>query len=222
MLGLFLMLSVLVLAANDPSTGIYGEDVEEIQGAVDNYTPINEDGEFDPSKFNNTISKAEERINEINGWLEENASWLNLVFGMTPEISWIFALNLYFWLLFLLIFAINADVFKFFIPKNAHAHLAGLCVFVGLLVLKFYLILARGVFNLADLIWNTILPVGMVVAIIALIIIIIVLVVIGIYAPEVLVKIAEAVAKWRLKRAEGKAALDREILHTEVEAIQGR
>ena len=95
---LFFLFSLIsfVPAQDEPTTPVGDEDIEKIQRAVD-YIPLDpETGGVDEEKLQLGKSKAEERIDAINAWLDENASWLRLVFGMVPEISWLFGINLYF------------------------------------------------------------------------------------------------------------------------------
>jgi hypothetical protein len=95
--------------ANEPSTGVGvgGEDVEKI-GNLTKQIPIDpETGELDKAKLANFTSRAETRINVINKWLEDHAAWLKLVFKMKPAISWLFVLNVYFMLLFLMVLVLN-------------------------------------------------------------------------------------------------------------------
>src|SRR3989344_5190993 len=96
---LAVLLVNFVVAIDPPETGIGVEDKEAIEGAIDKIPIDPSTGEID---FNNTIgkTKAEERIERINSWLSDNASWMDIVLGMKPEVSWVFLINLYFWLLF--------------------------------------------------------------------------------------------------------------------------
>lgn len=112
-LVLLFVFSLILINAQDnlgmPQTGAEssGSDVEKIQNLTGNI-PIDEEGKLDDTKFQPFKSKAEERIEKINQWLDDNASWLKYVFGMKPEISWLFAINL-----LIILFLINLFVFTF-------------------------------------------------------------------------------------------------------------
>jgi hypothetical protein len=105
-----IIFGAIIISADNLSVGVNEDEVRKIQEGIDNYVPINEDGEFDPSGLK---TKAEIRIEKINQWLESNAKWLKVVFGMVPEVSWLFAFVLYFWLFFLAQ-ALNARVVEIF------------------------------------------------------------------------------------------------------------
>jgi ABC-type cobalt transport system substrate-binding protein len=127
--------------------GVGGRDVENIQGTIKNYTPINEDGEFDPSVYKPFKSKAEQRIDAINLWLDNNVSWMRFIFNMKPQISFLFAANVYFILFFLLLLVLNGHTLWFFIDKKSNATLFGLGVFFVFGLAKLYVGLAMIVNN---------------------------------------------------------------------------
>jgi len=81
-------------------------DINKIQGVTDQI-PLNEQGEFDPNKL--PLSKAEQRVQAINEWLDNNASWLKWIFGMTPEISFLFGINFLIILFFINFLFLNSD-----------------------------------------------------------------------------------------------------------------
>ncbi len=121
---------------NQTSLGDEGtgqQDVDRILNLTDQI-PLTEEGKLDEEKFQGYKSKAEQRIDTINLWLEENASWLSWVFGMKPEISWLFALNIVFMLFFLwgLVFVLP-DVAPF--SENI-SRLIGVGLFIIVMVTK--------------------------------------------------------------------------------------
>ena len=136
-----LLVMGFVVAVNDsdgPSVP-GGDDYGEVKGAIDNYTPINEEGKFDFEKFKPLKSKAEERIEGINLWIADNASWLAFVFGMVPEISWLFAINFLIWLLLFVNLFMNAPIVvrkTFPTFKKGTAYVMGAVVFVLVISLK--------------------------------------------------------------------------------------
>ena len=101
---LILNLIVIVSAEGEsdmPSSGIGEGDYDTINNLTGIIPLDPSTGGIDPTKFNQTQSKAEQKIVAIDLWIENNASWLKFFFGMIPEISWIFAINL--WLILILI-----------------------------------------------------------------------------------------------------------------------
>lgn len=164
-----LLLMSFVIAAETPSAGIGGEDVEEIQGVIGNYSPLDESGEVDLDKYKPFITRAEFRIAGINMWLEENASWLKVVFGMVPSITWIFAFVIYFWLFFFMTLVLNGNVFNFAFSdkkldmmffETTWGNIVGALVFVILVVTKILLGLSLFALYSWRLLWDTVLPWG--------------------------------------------------------------
>ena len=118
-----MMLVVLVVLVNcfsfvvgDPTEPtLPGDaDYEGTKKLIDENIPV-KDGKFDPSKFSPIKSKAEERIDGINEWLDGNVGWMRFIFYMRPQISWLFAFNVYFILFFLVAFVLNASSIWIFI-----------------------------------------------------------------------------------------------------------
>ena len=221
-----LLLSVFFVnfihAQDEPSSDVNvgEEDMEKIQGAIDKIPIDDETGGIDKEKLNLTKSKAEERIDAINLWLEDNASWLKVVFGMVPEISWVFVIVLYFWLLFFVNLVLNGNIWGIIISNKTYAKSLGFGIFIVLVVTKIMYYIGLGAYNLADTFWNKILPYGIVFAVIVMIIFAIVLVVLAIYAPGVLLVLKKKLDDWREKKAKEEQELDRKVLHTEIEAMQ--
>jgi len=225
---LVISMFVFVVAMDEPSTGIGGEDVENIQGAIDNYTPLDESGKVNLSKYKPFKTKAEERIDAINLWLEENASWLKIVFGMVPSITWLFAFNLYLLLFFFLMLVLNGDVFglgifdkklDLILFEGTWGNIVGAVIFVILDVTKLIANLATFAYNSWYVIWNYVLPWGIVVAVIIAILLVIIFVVLLIYAPHVLVMIKKKMEAGKEKKAAAKEAVNRKVLEKTVEGI---
>jgi len=191
--------SVIAEEMPDPTAGL-----KDSTGGI-----LDEEG-LHTGNINTTISpyksKAEERIDAINNWLENNASWFKIVFGMVPELSWLFAIVLYFWLLFFVNLVLNGNIFGIIISNKNYARIAGAALFVILIVTKLIYSLGKGIYTFTDFTYNKLLPVGIVAAIVGIIIIIIVLIVLAIFAPQVLL----AIKKWLDERRERKRKEEQE------------
>ena len=217
LLFVFLVISLFsfAFAQDDMPSAPGGEDMEAIQGAVDQI-PI-EDGEIDKEKVSGFKSKAEERIEKINLWLKENAPWLEIVFGMVPEISWLFAINFYFMLLFLVILVLNNNLFSFFVSEKL-GMFAGLGVYLILLITKVYFNLANVVLKLFTWFWNW----GWIIALILCIIVGIIFVVLLIYAPQVLLMIKKWIDAKKEAKAKEETDVNRKALKKVVEGAVGK
>jgi len=149
LLAVLLMSFVVAPGAPNSGVGVGGEDAENLQKGITEYIPINKSGKLDVEKLKNQsggyMSKAEERIGKINKWLDDNTGWTLVVFRMRPEVSWLFAFNVYFILFFFLIFVLSAHIgiraffYKFFwkfrsFRRKWFARLLGLAIFLGLLL----------------------------------------------------------------------------------------
>lgn len=225
-----LLTASFVVAQEMPDAGIGVEDVEKLGELQEKYSPLDESGEVDFTKYSPFVTKADMRIKAINLWLEDNASWLKVVFGMVPSITWLFAINFYFLLLFLLILVLNASAtFGFFsflqgkidagIVEFSWASVFGAGIFVALLALKVYVSLANLAYGLFDVFWNYILPWGIAIAIILLIVVGVFFVMLLIYAPHVLVAIKKGIDARKEKKAAEKQALNRKVLEKVVEGV---
>lgn len=202
-LVLFILFSSFIVLADDPpSGGINESDKKKVDKIVENI-PINEDGSFNSSLLNPLKSKAEKRIDAINKWFVDNAPWLSLIFGIVPAISWLFAANFYFMLLFATI------VLNFTITKWK---IGGWIVYIVLLVTKFYVVLARGVLDLIEKLWLT--------AIILAIIVIIGLILLLIFAPQLLIKIGMLFQKDKMRQVLEKAEVNERVLAAKVEGME--
>ena len=140
-LFVLLLFSVsFVIASDMPSApgGIGGDDMGDIQGAVDQIPIDPNTGGLDQDKIDEQKSKAEERIDAINLWLDDNAYWLKWVFGIVPEVSWLFAINFLLILTFFNGLFMNAEHTLVVFPKNI-ARIIGGAIFAFLLITKFIL-----------------------------------------------------------------------------------
>ena len=232
---LILLVSSFVIAEYEgPKSygGIGEEDVDEFNNLTEKI-PINDEGKIDQEKVHGLISKAEERANEINGWLDENAYWLSPVFGMTPEVSWLFAFTLYWWLAWFVLFVWNAEIFLFFTyiitqdrvqssQAKKYARIAGIAFFVILLVLKINLHVGRFTYYSWGLIWNYLLPWNLLLGIVAMVIAWVVLIALLIFAPQFVISIVRSFETRREAKAKERAEEDRENLHRLTRRALGR
>lgn len=209
---------------NDEQANQIGEEAQQIQDVVDQ-APITEDGQIDQEKITGFKSKAEERIDKINQWMEDNASWMKMVFTMVPEISWLFAFVLYFWLLFFVNLVLNGNVFQIAIDNENIARGIGAAIFVFLLLpippLTHPILrnIATWFYNFWDFVWNKFLPAGMVVAVIVMIILAIVLIALAIFAPQILLAIKKKIDEAREKKKQAETDTNRKELGNYVEGI---
>ena len=106
---LCLSLFSLVIAVDGPPSVPGGEDMEDIQGAIDQI-PIDEGGGIDDEKISGFKSKAEERIEKINEYVGPIS---NFLFGVELTLSWIFVFSVLMWILLIEIIAAPvADIFN--------------------------------------------------------------------------------------------------------------
>ena len=212
-----------VVAQDAPDIGIGGTDVEDIQGIVDDYSPIDEEGDLDFEKYKPYKSKAEERIDNINLWLEENASWLSAVFGMVPALSWLFAINLYLILLYMVILVFNGDglagLFSVLNKKidlmffeTRWSNIVGFIFFMGLIATKALVLLAEFVLELFGILWNHILPWGLAIAVIIIILIAVGGIVGIVVCRQILIAIGQAMKKRKEKKRAKKTEANEEVL----------
>jgi len=159
-LGCFIILSLLIFANAQPSSGINETEYQQMQGTIKNLTPIDDNGKINVSGWMGFKSKAELRIEAINNWTETNAGWLKLGFGMTPEISWDFTFVLYMWLLFFTYLVMNGHIIFSFL-EVWKARLLGLGFFGALLFSKVIVILGLLLKDVFFIFWNYyIVPLG--------------------------------------------------------------
>ena len=88
----------------DPGVAVSTSDVEALNKLGDQAGQIVE-GNFTGYKDNAT-----RRIEAIELWTEQNTPWLKLFFGMTPKLSWLFAIN-FLLILILIVYFRNILVF---------------------------------------------------------------------------------------------------------------
>lgn len=217
-LVLLFYFSFYVVAQEDFGPDIGEDDANKLLNITDNI-PIDEDsGDVDWGKLNGTITKAEERIDKINFWLEENTSWLEIVLGMVPEISWKFAWNFYFMLLFLVVFVLNGSFMFSFFGENRQ-RIIGLAVYIILLVMKVYVSLASFAMALMVLLWNLFLSLSLIAAIIFAILVIVTDGAILVYIPRVLYWLQEFLKVRKEAKAAKETDLNRQVLGKVVEGI---
>ena len=233
LLLMFSMMFALVVAQEAPDIGIGGTDVEDIQGIVDDYSPIDEEGEIDIEKYKPYKSKAEERIDNINLWLEENASWLSAVFGMVPALSVLFAINLYLILLYLVILVFNGDVLALWFSvldnkidlmffETRWSNVVGFIFFIGLIATKALVLLAEFLEELFWIFWDYILPWGLAIAIILTILVVVLggFIIIK-FLPQILQALGQAMKKRKEQKAQKKQEANREVLEKVVKGVTG-
>lgn len=231
----FLLITFMTfaIALDEPSSAIGEQDAEELQEAIETYIPLDESGEVDLSKYKPVKSEAEKKIDEINLWLEENATWLKAVFGMVPSITWLFFVNLYLILLFFTILVLNAEgLFGFMdtltkkielgIIEPTWANILGLVIFLVLHFTKAIVGIAKILTEFGLFLWNKILPAGIVTAIIVGIIALVAFIILQKYAPQLLSTIAKKREEAKEKKAKAKTDINREALGKMVQgATQG-
>ncbi len=93
---LFLLLFSFVVAQDEPSVEVGGEDVEKIQSAIDDYVPIDETGEIDFDKYKPFRTKADERIKKINKYV---GPITKVLWGVELSLSWVFIFSFILWIL---------------------------------------------------------------------------------------------------------------------------
>ena len=157
--ALFILAMSFIIALENPEDDIGEEDVEKIEGFVDDIPIDPNTGEFDWGRFNSLATKAEVRINVINVWIDENMSWMRFVFRMTPAISFKFVLNIYFMLLFLVILVLNGSFMFSFLAEGKERYI-GAAVYVALWIVNVYVNLAGFTIDLIIVIFGLIAGLG--------------------------------------------------------------
>jgi hypothetical protein len=211
-----IFLSAFVLA-NETSLDVQEGEIEDIQGKIDQIPIDPSTGEFDPSKLNKSIT--EEKVERVNNWISENAEWLKIIFCMVPEISWLFLFVLYFWIFFFALFILNRKIFLLINPIGQSSQGKGLSWLIGIglfaifVALKIIFYIGEFFYNLWIVIWNYVLPLGVIAIAVGIIVLVIVLVM---FPSLILVLIKTIKAKKEAKSKELEKE-DRENLHTFVE-----
>jgi hypothetical protein len=221
--------------ADSPTNPVLQDDYERMQENIDRI-PLNPDGEIDKEKLNASAffisSKAEERINNINVWIEENVSWLRFFFRMVPEVSWLF-----FWVVFIMIVAfthliLNGPRLWAFSSSDFMAYLYGIGVFFILLFSDAYLFFARFNTNFFNLFFNYVLYYGIWIALALVSVVFLLIIALLIFAPQVFMyifrwfawifgkKIASSAADRIIGRAEERANKLNESQRIELEKLK--
>jgi hypothetical protein len=91
--ALLIFSSIFVFSEEVPNVDQSQNEVESIQKNIDEYVPINENGEFDPSAYK---SKAELRIEKINEYV---GPFSKALIGIELSMSWVFVFSLVVWIL---------------------------------------------------------------------------------------------------------------------------
>ena len=212
---ILLLLSLLTFTLAINEEDIMSSDAEKLQKDLDTYLPLDEEGDFNLSGYKPIKSKAEEKIDKINLWLEENASWLKIIFGMVPSITWLFVINIWLMIALFTTLVLNAEgLFGFLDTLNKKvelgiinptwANLLGLAIFLMLHFTKAIVSLSKIITDQIIFIWEKALPVGIAAALIAAIIIAVVMVVAAIYFPQLLGALAEHRAKSEEEKSKAK------------------
>jgi hypothetical protein len=211
------------LALDEPTSVIGEGDAEKLQENIDKYIPLDESGELDLSGYKPIKSQAEKKIDEINEWLEVNATWLKAVFGMVPSITLLFAINVYLILLLLVVLVFNAEGLFGFMDtltkkielgfiKTTWANILGLVIFLLLHLTKAIATIAKIITDQIVFLWEKVIPKGVVVMVIAIIIGVVVVILLQIYAPQVIEAIKMKREAAKEAKAKRKESLNREVL----------
>ncbi|MCR4284632.1 MAG: hypothetical protein NUV97_01145 [archaeon] len=228
--GILLVISLLIIslmfyvvAQDPPITSGSDKDVAQIKEIIDNDIPLDSSGNFNSSKFAPIKSKAEERIDSINKWFEDSAPWLALVFGIIPAVSLLFFSTVYIWLWLFLNLVLKGNISNLLV-KNIWAHWIGLALFITLLITKALPAIAKGVYNLGEIIWNWVLPSGTIISYIVMFLFVVGFIFITTMITQLLGKLSEWIANRGEKKETAEASEqiqeDKEVLHAETEAIQ--
>lgn len=173
LIGLLLVLN-FVFAATETGE-VYnldtGTEYDEILDAQDKYSPVNEEGEFDFGRYKPFVTKAQVRIDSINLWLEQNVGWMRYIFHMKPEISFLFAINLYVILWFFVFLGANGEDLWFFIDDKGKARAFGFFLFLALMFVRLYYGVAFLINEWIGYIWNVLLPSGVIGMLVAVLVI---------------------------------------------------
>ena len=228
-----LLVSFVSSAEGDLFGGDATEEWEKTQENIDKYNPLDEDGNVDLSKYKPFKTKAEERIDEINSWLEEHAVWLKVVFGMVPSITWHFIFNLWWMLFFFVWIVLNANYTIGLIPiggiggnpdrevKVANVQITpatgiGLGIFVIIMVTKLTVLLGWKFVELVDGIKAT-LAATRIIGIILVVLFVLALIVCPGFVTFVSKFIAKKILESRARKAAEEKNTDVRVIHKIVE-----
>lgn len=185
-----ILLTIFILLTSISLTSIMAQDMTELEQNAEKIKknidklPLDEQGNIDQTKLVSYKSAAEQRIAKINSWLDKNAKWLNVIFGMKPAISWVFFLNLFMIICFL-VFIRNSLNFSTFSDTTCIA--IAFILTIIMIQLRLFSMLSEKIIGLFSKWWFY------------LIVIIVFIVLSGISGQ--LGKLAE---EWKKKRAEKK------------------
>jgi hypothetical protein len=175
--------NVFAITSSDITDNVLGERVGQIGRAVDSL-PI-DNNKIDIERIKNynilALTGQEKRLEDINLWIESNAIWLESVFGMAPSLTWLFAVN--FWLFICLfvylclmadttfgvVSSIGNEKVNFGLFGISFNQVVGFVIFAGLIRFGVLIVCSNIIYNAIYVLWNYILPYGIIVQIICLI-----------------------------------------------------
>ena len=203
-----------VIAGNDSSESSGTDDKEKLDDLIDEIPIDPNTGKFDLSKFNGTLTKAEERIYEINFWLDSNVGWMKFIFHIKPAISWLFAFNVYFILVFFLLLVLNVQGLFFFMSNKTAARLFGLGLFLVFMITGFYVGLARILESWKNYIFDVLIPSSMIFGVLLIICVLLLMIFFPTLAKAILAMIksyfsAKEEAKKAMELSAGTEAVNR-------------
>lgn len=163
LLLIFFMVATVVFAVPAPSVPVgVGKNAQNVQKTIDKTIPIGDDGKIDYSKYKPFKTGADEKIDKVNLWLDENVGWMKFIFYMKPEISILFFVNVYIILFFLTNLVLNAKGLWFFIENDVGKFFFGFAVFFALLVAKLYIGIAKIILLWINYTFSSLLPGGII------------------------------------------------------------
>ena len=217
---LALLLFSQVLALEQPSTGFEGDDVEAIENITEGIPIDPETGKIHWGKLETLKTNAEVKIDIINAWIAENAQWLGLIFGMIPEISWLFFINFYIMLFLIAHLVLNLPKYFSFFPNDYVARTIGLAIFVPLLVFKVIFMAASAFTHILIIVWNVILPWGIAIALIIALLVVIFGVYFLIASPKIAMTLIKTFVKDKVKEAAAKQLRNQKTLDLAAQALR--
>ena len=96
LLILMLIFTGVFVFAEELNTSVSDEDVQKVEGLIENYSPLNESGKVDFEKFKPFKTKADERIEKINKYI---GPITKILWGVELSLSWIFIFSFILWIL---------------------------------------------------------------------------------------------------------------------------
>ena len=226
-LGVLFIFAILILSLF--SFAIAEEMPDPTAGIKDSTGGILDEEGLHTENINTTISpyksKFEQNIDKINTWVKNNASWLVYVFGMVPELSWLFALNLYCLIFFLVLLVLNGIIIRVPVEllmsvgkstkekETTISRIIGLAIFLFLLETKFFL---NVIVRPAIWFWDKVITYGWIAMIIAAVI----LIVIMIFFPQLLSSLTAIYESWKEKKAKRQQERNQETLHEDTEVAE--